>query len=163
MSEKPGGSKAKADDEYGAGILGVGSGGTIYFNYKDSIVVDTVDYAAGDPLYEYVPKEIELGHELIHVLRYMGGYRKNVAVERAKDGVANIEEYETTGLDYYLDGKLVRASTWKTTENALRRENGYNERSYYFSSYDNLDKSKERYCERFRELFKKRKAKGTNK
>ncbi|MDO5397741.1 MAG: RHS repeat-associated core domain-containing protein [bacterium] len=84
---------------------------------------------------EVIPKNIELGHELIHALRYMGGNRRTGY--GYLDGYINdaeCEEYETTGISYYrIDGNntFVNAGDWYTTENALRREHGHKIRVRY--------------------------------
>lgn len=68
------------------------------------------------------PTWIVLAHELIHALHHLSGttYRDSV---RGEGGEAKREEMATTGLGAYKNGRL--------TENAIRREAGLPERTFY--------------------------------
>jgi len=127
------------DSQRGASTpgLGGGSGGTVYFDPNRAEYVYTEDWNGGNRRKEPVPNQIVLGHELIHALRSVNG---NMRTDRnlrpeyvyrtatAQDRTLRREEAETIGLDHYrmIDGVRTRinASTWDTTENSLRREQG---------------------------------------
>ena len=129
-----------------ASIQGVGTGTLIDFNIDSTISVLT-ETGNAVPMMKEMPKEIELGHELIHSLRAMGGYFKEynddtghgygMYAYETQRGNINIEKYrkeelETTGISYYDEnGNWINASEWVTTENSLRREHGYGRRVLY--------------------------------
>ena len=130
--------------DYTSATNGKGTGSTIGLNLKDSVSVLTQDNN-GKTQYENIPKYIELGHELIHALRAMGGNTKHYNNQgtyayTTPDGKTQTftwkqEEFETTGISYYpgykYAGTPVNAWLWYTTENALRDEHGLNRRVRY--------------------------------
>ncbi|MBP3505045.1 MAG: hypothetical protein J6K43_01385, partial [Lachnospiraceae bacterium] len=142
-----GGSGADPIVKGDASRVGIGTGGTIYFNPDNPVNVLTEYKDSNITSMKNIPKEIELGHELIHVLRFMGGNFRpyNDATQEGYgtyayvDAKGNIiktsyrmEELETTGISYQRsDGVWVGASGWVTTENALRAEHGYGRRAKY--------------------------------
>jgi RHS repeat-associated protein len=84
-----------------------------------------------------VAAEITLGHELIHALHYTNG-----SYSRGKESFYSpiqkktireeIEELVTVGLPYVdKNGVFHKATEGAFTENKLRKEHGYNERSIY--------------------------------
>lgn len=134
----------------------MGTGGIIWLNTKQDTLVLT-EYIGDNGQIgvqaESLPTEIALGHELIHVSRYMQGklipsnsltyegyanhmHRdKNISSEilgEISTEKGRMEELETTGISYYRpDGTFVGAANWVTTENALRKEHGYGRRVKY--------------------------------
>ena len=127
-------SGASPYDSSAAQTPGVGSGGTVNLSTND-----TKAKVEGHIFKQTIPKYIELGHELIHVLRYMGGNSKSQddpgGIWHNGDWVetASRDEYETTGIDYLtlFSKTFINANSWVTTENALRREHGLPERIRY--------------------------------
>lgn len=78
-------------DENNASNLGVGSGGAIKLDPNYDVYVDTADGK------QIMPFFISVAHEMIHILRYMGGYRKT---EYISDNNARQEELETVGISF---------------------------------------------------------------
>lgn len=117
---------------------GAGSDSTIYFNQAHPAYTEVEGVGKVES-----PGYITLGHELIHALRGTNGNVKYstdetpLGVYFPGDGTKgyNIkrEEAETTGLDYAdtLNHKVVLPSTWDTTENSLRAEQGLPKRIIY--------------------------------
>ena len=94
---------------------------------------------------EIIPMQIKLGHELVHAIRYMKGQRIDKNHSKVSYGVYFYnrrgnefvgydlrEELETVGISY-IDhlGRIVKASNYAYTENALRSEQGYKKRIRY--------------------------------
>ena len=156
MVDNSGGSGAKPIIREHASRPEKGTGGIIRLNTKQGPLVLT-EYIGDNGQIgvqaESLPTEIALGHELIHVSRYMQGkyipyndniyeghavhmYRdKNISSEilgEIRTETWRMEELETTGISYYRpDGTFVGAAIWETTENALRKEHGYGRRVKY--------------------------------
>ncbi|MDP4153867.1 MAG: RHS repeat-associated core domain-containing protein, partial [Bacillota bacterium] len=122
---------------------GKGTDATIYFNASDPVKVLTMD-ADGNTSYTVEPKDIELGHEMIHALHDVQG--TNARKKQGKqaytdtDGTVefeswNQEELNTTGVDYINEnGKINWASGYDITENSLRKEQGLDRRDRYLVS-----------------------------
>ena len=129
---------------YENAVNGSGTGSSVELNIEKTISVLTRN-SYGKTQYEDMPKHIELGHELIHVLRAMGGntkhydnkgtYAYTTPNDETKTFTLKQEELETTGISYYpgfkYEGKPVNAWDWYTTENSLRAEHGLNRRVRY--------------------------------
>ena len=129
----------------GAQTAGVGSDMlvTLRFDSPDDYLVDV------GGKYEMQKGEtyIELGHELIHVLRAMNGNMKFdkygvygtpwkawslLRLEFNTTSTADQEELDTVGINYNgEEGGYYPASEWPMTENALRKENGLPRRVRY--------------------------------
>ena len=132
-----------------ASNVNIGTGGIVYFDPYNSPAVYTERLDENGDLSihnEKIPTEILLGHELIHVLRFMGGnyiaegageykYKEPdgwVRKGNIKTELARMEELSTTGISYLRpDGSYADAANWTTTENALRKEHGYGRRVRY--------------------------------
>ncbi|MCI8485337.1 MAG: hypothetical protein HFH41_13515, partial [Lachnospiraceae bacterium] len=127
----------------GACTPGVGSSVDITIDLNNLPMVD-VDNGRGGVLRETAPLEISIGHELIHALRAFGGNwkPKNIVgrymyTKGVKPFFENVkeEELDTTGINYTSlgTGEIRYAESWDTTENALRREQGYRRRVRYYN------------------------------
>ncbi len=156
MVDNSGGSGAKPIIREHASRPEMGTGGIIRLNTSEQGGITSVEYVGENGKVEvemeYIPTEIALGHELIHVFRFMGGnyvphnkeknegyalYEYNhksglFGTTRKVKESWRIEELETMGISYYhTDGTYVDAANWSTTENALRKEQGYRRRVKY--------------------------------
>ncbi len=129
----------------------IGTGGKIMYNPYNYTNMVLTEYNKDGEIrvrHEKMPSEITLAHELIHVLRYMGG--NNIPHEQGygkyeysaqgwfgKKGKVKtaewfMEELATTGITYIRpDGTIADAANWVTTENAIRKEHGYGRRVSY--------------------------------
>ena len=129
-------------DSIGASTPGVGSDAYVTVDLNNLPIVE-VDNGRGGALRELAPLEICIGHELIHALRAFGGNKKAkemigryLYTKGTQPYFENVkeEELDTTGINYVSisAGKRRYAESWDTTENSLRREQGYRRRVRYY-------------------------------
>lgn len=104
------------------------SGGTITIN-PNIFNISKVTVEGGKK--ETVPTYIGIAHELIHILRAMGGNHKNYQATFLGKRT-NAEELDTVGLNYTYNNTYFDAGNWYTTENSIRDLFGLKRRVAYF-------------------------------